>query len=102
MKLLSLTEFQKMACLSDKAMMWLLRKGGLNCQINAEGSVQIDIDSTSTAELVQAIRKERKAVFEEFQPILSEKCGKVVSTRLEAVMNEAISIFLGQIEDKPE
>jgi len=100
MKIVSLEEFQKLVGLSDKALIWLLTRNLVQCQIVAERGLCVDLESVDTKSLRESILARREAVLDRRNEIIVERLGNVVRDELESIVDEAIGHYLA--EEKSE
>ena len=96
MKIVSLEEFQNLVGLSDKALVWLLTHKMLQCQVSADRSLSVDLESVDTAALREAILARRDSVVEEKKDIIVEKLGNIVRDELQTIVDEAIGQYLAE------
>lgn len=96
MKLVTLNEFKNVCDLPDSALVTLLATNSVQCQIDPEQGIMVDIDSASVKKLIQALITESTQRSAEEQRLLTEKAAKVIRENLDSILEEAIGVHLGK------
>ena len=91
MTLVTLTEFQRITGLSDQALLWLLKDNQLECSIDEENGLMIDIESTNTTELIKAVALKHEQVLERHKRIVSERFARIISEQMEEIARDVIA-----------
>lgn len=96
MKLLTLRDFQSLACLSDGVMIALLSSGQLPCQIDKQGMLMIDIHDSAVDTAVAAVATARENLNEKIVASVVEQVSPIVKT----MIDEAFRIAIVQAQER--
>lgn len=95
MKKISLIDFQRLSGLSDRALMHLLKSTQLKCSTE-QGQILIDIEQLSVKKLVEAVSHKSAQLLLKDQNYLSERIASTLTTKLESIFDQALSIAAGR------
>lgn len=90
MKLVTLSDFQKLAGLSDKALSWLLTRNLVACQTDAARGILVDLDSVETGDLLKSIAARRSRVLREGDRLMMEKLAAVATRNFEDIIEQVV------------
>lgn len=90
MSYVSLEDFQKLTGISDSALLWLLKRQNLVCEIGQSGILQIDIESAHVKSLIEALAQKQTEVLAADRDLLFERISGILLTRLDDIVARAV------------
>lgn len=90
MKLISLREFQNLACLSDSVTIALLSSGQLPCQVDKHGALTIDIHDSKIESAIAAVGTARETLNNEVIATVVEHVSPIIKTMIDEAFRTAI------------
>ncbi|MBX7145529.1 MAG: hypothetical protein K1X79_13850 [Oligoflexia bacterium] len=89
MKQVSLSEFQRLTALPDRAVLWLLYNNRIKCSVDASKGLLVDIDSVENADIVGALTARQESVTAQNMETLSAQVGDIIQDELDRIVDEA-------------
>lgn len=94
MKLLRISEFQRLSGLSDRALAWLVVNNRLPCQADPKQGIMVDVESVEIGTLVSAIAARKEELLKERHSFLAERFANIIGKSLEEILDEALAAVM--------
>ncbi|RMG43704.1 MAG: hypothetical protein D6719_03200 [Candidatus Dadabacteria bacterium] len=91
MKLVNLSEFQRLTGISDRSLLWLLKNRRLICQVSDASEIMIDIESADVKKLIEAMKSTNHDFLKKRQRIITEKFARIIGEELDVIVDQAVA-----------
>ena len=100
MKLVTLAEFQHITGVSDSTLVKLLSAGPLDCRIDENRGILINIEAIGVSSLMKAMTARQADILARRKQVVAERLGKLIGDELEVILRDAVGAFL-RLENNP-
>ncbi len=93
MKLVSLSEFQRISSLTDSVLSYLLKANLLKVEVDAKQGILVDIDSASNEAIITAIRQKEADLLKVNNSLLGDRLSTLIGGHLDIILERALAIL---------
>lgn len=96
MKMIPLSEFQRITQLSDKAIVWLINQQEIEMQVDSKRGLLISPESATTRSLVNAITSSEQSATQAKKALIIEKLASIIDDGLDDIVDAALVRLLSK------
>lgn len=90
MSYVSLREFQEVTGISDRAMLEILKRNQLSCQLDEEHGIMVELESADAEQLIEVVVTSERDRFTADKGLIRERFRTIIVERLNEIIDDVV------------